>query len=515
MRDAQVLIVGAGPTGLVLALWLARAQVPFRVIDKKGAPGGGSRAMAVQARTLEFYRQLGLVDAVLAAGFRMDRLHLRSPGGEIATIPFDRVGRGESPYPFVLSLPQDEHELLLTRQLAAAGHAVDWDTELVGLDQDATGVRATLRKNGVELTWAGTYLCGCDGARSAVRQQLGVGFPGGTYDQLFYVCDAEAVGPWSPNDFTGYLAEKTFCLCFPVRTPGQFRFIGLVPAALREKDDATFDELRAGVEQVTGTRVTRVHWFSTYRVHHRVADRFRVGRLFLAGDAGHIHSPAGGQGMNTGIGDAVNLAWKLAAVLKRQAADAILDTYQAERLPFARSLVATTDRVFDAVVGRSVVARLVRTVFAPYVMPFILGFSAVRRAQFRLVSQTRIAYHESPLSDGSAGGVDAGDRLPWVEGADNFAPLASLDWQVHVYGTATAELGAFAADVGLVVHEWPWTDAAERAGLERDALYLVRPDGYVGFAGRSPEGLRAYLERFALRSHRERQRPWRKLRAMN
>ena len=142
--------------------------------------------------------------------------------------------------------------------------------------------------------------------------------------------------------------------------------------------------------------------------------------------------------MNTGIGDAVNLAWKLAAVLGGAGDTILLDSYEAERIPFARSLVATTDRVFDAVVGRGVLARLVRTVFAPYILPLALRFSAVRRAQFRLVSQTRIAYRESPLSDGAAGEVHAGDRLPWVEGTDNFAPLKSLDWQVHVYGTATA-----------------------------------------------------------------------------
>ena len=167
-----------------------------------------------------------------------------------------------------------------------------------------------------------------------------------------------------------------------------------------------------------------MNWFSAYRVHHRVADHFRAGRVFLPGDAGHVHSPAGGQGMNTGIGDAVNLAWKLAAVLGGRARGVLLDSYEAERIPFARSLVATTDRVFEAVVGRGLFARLVRTVFAPCVLPLALRFAAVRRAQFRLVSQTRIAYRESPLSDGSAGEVHAGDRLPWVEGTDNFAPLA-------------------------------------------------------------------------------------------
>jgi 2-polyprenyl-6-methoxyphenol hydroxylase-like FAD-dependent oxidoreductase len=502
----QVLIVGAGPTGLVLALWLARAGTPFRLIDKNSGPGQASRAMAVQARTLEFYRQLGIADEVAAAGFRLDRIQIRNRTRELAVALLGEIGGGISPFPFVLSLPQDDHERLLTERLQAAGHAVEWDTELAAFARRDDGVSATLRKPGGEATWSGAYLCGCDGAHSAVRHGLGVGFPGGTYDQPFYVADAEAEGPWSDHEFTGYLAERTFALAFPVRRRGMVRFIGVVPEPLRARDDLTFDDLRGEVEQVTGTRVTRVNWFSQYRVHHRVADRFRVGRVLLAGDAGHVHSPAGGQGMNTGIGDAVNLAWKLAAVLGGRAAPILLDSYEAERIPFARSLVRTTDRIFEAVVGRGLFSRLVRSVFAPIILPLALRFKAARRAQFRLVSQTRIAYPESPLSDGSAGEVRAGDRLPWVEGTDNFAPLGSLDWQAHVYGTATAALREFASGAGLPLREWPWTPAAHRAGHARDALYLVRPDGHVGFARQAQDvdGLRAYLGRFGIVGEAER-----------
>lgn len=499
-RQPQVLIAGAGPTGLVLALWLSRANVPFRLIDRKSAPGEGSRAMAIQARTLEFYRQLGIVDEVVAAGFRMERIHLRNQSGELAVVPLGDVGKGESPYPFALSFPQDDHERLLINRLRTAGHAVEWDTELAGFTQDDHSVRATLRTSGGDEVWDGAYLCGCDGARSATRHGMDVGFPGGTYDQLFYVADAAGEGVWSEHDFVGYLAEKTFCLAFPVRQAGMFRFIGLVPETLRERDDVGFEDLRPGVEQITGIRVGHVNWFSTYRVHHRVAEHFRQGRVFLAGDAGHVHSPAGGQGMNTGIGDAVNLAWKLAAVVGGRAKTDVLDSYEAERLPFARSLVATTDRIFEGVVGRGFAARTVRTVFAPYILPLLLRLAAVRRAQFRLVSQTRIAYRPSPLSDGAAGAVHAGDRLPWVEGSDNYAPLAALEWQLHVYGRAEAGVRDLAAAVRLPLHEWPWSEAAREAGLMENALYLVRPDGHVGFVRRSQDtaALQAYLTRFGI-----------------
>src|SRR2546421_3932180 len=185
MGEPQVLIVGAGPTGLALAFWLARAGTPFRLIDRKAGPGEGSRAMAVQARTLEFYRQLGIADDVIAGGFRLDRLHLRNRSREIATVPLGDIGKGISPYPFALSYPQDDHERFLIDRLRETGHAVEWDTELTAVTQQDDGVRAVLRTRGTDETWAGLYLCGCDGAHSAVRNSLGVGFPGGTYDQLF------------------------------------------------------------------------------------------------------------------------------------------------------------------------------------------------------------------------------------------------------------------------------------------------------------------------------------------
>jgi hypothetical protein len=215
-----------------------------------------------------------------------------------------------------------------------------------------------------------------------------------------------------------------------------------------------------------------------------VTQHFRKGRVFLAGDAAHIHSPAGGQGMNTGIGDAINLAWKLAAVLKGRAPDALLDSYEAERIGFARRLVATTDRVFSFASGQGQLADFVRTRIAPVVIPAAFSFAAVRRFAFRTVSQTMLNYRGSPLSQGAAGRIQGGDRLPWAvaDGSDNFKPLTSLDWQIHVYGAASHELAAWCAQRNLPLHVFPWQDDYDRAGLARDALYLLRPDTYVALA---------------------------------
>jgi hypothetical protein len=234
-----------------------------------------------------------------------------------------------------------------------------------------------------------------------------------------------------------------------------------------------------------------------------VAGRFRAGRAFLLGDAAHIHSPVGAQGKNTGIGDAVNLAWKLAAALNGSAAEGLLDTYEAERRPFALGLVNTTDRIFTLASKPGRFPAFLRTAVVPIVVPFLMRMPAARRFLFRTVSQIAIRYARSALSVGVAGSVRGGDRLPWVpadDGPDNFAPLSSVAWQAHVYGEASPALTEACAAGGLPLHVFSWTPAAERAGLARDALYVVRPDGYVALANAAadPDRLAAYLEKHAL-----------------
>ena len=501
MNGDQVLIVGAGPTGLALALVLARSGVRPRVIDRQAGPGEASRAIAVHARTLEFYRQLGFAEEVIAKGMKIDTVHLREGGREVARFELGDIGEGLSPYPFVLSFPQDDHERVLVARLQAAGAEVEWSTELVGFDDDGDSVQAVLRHDGDDETAHFAYLCGCDGASSTIRRRLGIGFPGGTYEDVFFVADVTATGGAANGDLNVCLGEAGFLLVLPVRLSGTTRLVGLVPEGVRDRAEINFEDVRPVAEGMGELSVGQVNWFSTYHVHHRVADHFRQGRAFLAGDAGHIHSPAGGQGMNTGVGDAVNLAWKLAAVLRGKADAAILDSYEPERIVFARTLVATTDRAFTGIVGGLPGGHLIRTLLVPHLVPFALGFSRVRKAAFRILSQTRINYRESLLSEGSAGEVAAGERLPWVESVDNFKPLESLEWQVHAYGRAGEQLRALAAVKGLALVEFPWGEGAEEAGLAEDALYLVRPDGYVALA--SPEqdvaALERYLDRFKIR----------------
>jgi 2-polyprenyl-6-methoxyphenol hydroxylase-like FAD-dependent oxidoreductase len=480
--EPPILIVGAGPTGLVLALWLAKSAIPFRIIEKNSGPGQASRAMAVQARTLEFYRQLGIADQIIDAGIKMNALKLRKGSREIASLPFTNISSDISPFPFVLSFPQDDHERMLTRFLQDLDVHVEWNTQLVGFNHDDSSVRATLRKNDAEESAEFAYLCGCDGAHSTVRQNLKLGFPGGTYEESFYVADVQAAGIVFNQNVNICVSPGSFMLAFPVRSSGMFRLIGVIPNELSGREHITFDDIRPYVKQQMDVDVQNVNWFSTYRVHHRVADHFRQGCVFIAGDAGHVHSPAGGQGMNTGIGDAVNLAWKLADVIRGRANTAILDTYESERIAFARTLVATTDRIFETVVGTGVTSKFFRRFFAPDVAPLLLRLKAVRRAQFRLVSQIRIEYRSSPMSQGEAGSLHGGDRLPWLPGQDNFKPLETLNWQLHLCGTPSDALREFAAQRALPLHSFAFDDAAKSAGFVPGAAYLVRPDGYVALA---------------------------------
>jgi 2-polyprenyl-6-methoxyphenol hydroxylase-like FAD-dependent oxidoreductase len=485
---------------LVLALWLTRFGVSIRIIDKLASSGTTSRALAVQGRTLEFYQQFGLAQAVLDRGHKVAAVNLWVKTKPAARIPLENLGQGLTPFPCPVIFPQDEHEALLIKRLSALGIEIERQTELADFEDRGGDIRVTLRKAGTEETGCYAYLAGCDGARSRVREVLGAGFPGGTYAHLFYVADVEAAGLPMNGELHVDLDDADFLAVFPLQQTGRARLIGTV------RDDAAKDHEHLKFEDVQGRairnfriEVKKVNWFSTYRVHHRVAQQFRKGRAFLLGDAAHIHSPVGGQGMNTGIGDAVNLAWKLAASLKDPRRAPLLDSYEPERIAFARRLVATTDRAFTAVTSGTVFARFVRTKAIPALAPGLVRVPAIRRFAFRTVSQIGVNYRDSPLSRGEAGKLHGGDRLPWVKVGrgeqDNFAALASMDWQLHVYGDPAPGLQALAVGRKIPLQIFPWDTGMVQTGLKRDAAYLIRPDGYIGLAdsGGSAAAIDAYL----------------------
>ena len=389
---------------------------------------------------------------------------------------------------------------MLIATLEGLGVPVERNTELLGYSDEGAQVIARLRgPDGQEERCKAAYIAGCDGARSIVRETMGTGFPGGTYHHIFYVADVEASGPAIDGELHVDFEEADFLVLFPLAGKGRARLIGTVRDDRADRADTlNFEDVSGRVIENFKVDVKKVNWFATYHVHHRVAQHFRKGRAFVVGDAAHIHSPVGGQGMNTGIGDAINLAWKLKAVLAGGASDSLLDTYEGERIAFAQRLAKTTDRIFTLATAEGRIANILRTRVVPVALPTLAKFEAVRDFLFRTMSQLEISYRHCSFNAGKAGDIHGGDRLPWVvaEGTDNYEPLADMVWQVHVYGRAKPDLSAWCKEHDVPLHVFAWRSEYEKAGITRDALYLLRPDTYIGIVdpSGSVETLSRYLD---------------------
>jgi 2-polyprenyl-6-methoxyphenol hydroxylase-like FAD-dependent oxidoreductase len=497
--DADVLVVGAGPTGLMLANQLARWGVTPLIIDRHSGPAQQTRAMAVQARTMEIYAKMGVIDEALSHGTVAGAANMWANGRWTARIPIGDIGRDLSPYPVVLMLGQDENERILGDRLQQHGITVAWNTELVAFDQAPDHVMATLRQpDGSLRRIKALWVAGCDGSRSAVRDISGIGFPGAPYAQTFFVADTEATGPMKPGELNVYLWRDGFHLFFPMKGMDRWRVIGILPVALRDRDDVQFEQVIPSIQGEAGSDLTFKHcsWFSTYRIHHRAAERFRDRRCFLLGDAAHIHSPAGAQGMNTGLQDAYNFAWKLALVVQGRAAPDLLDTYEQERIPVAKRLLETTDRAFQLVVSESRLAAMMRTKIIARIAATAMRFEPVRRIAFRTISQIGVSYPDSALSQRSSGlsnnAPKAGDRFPWLrlrvdggaEVRDLYRETDDTCFNLLVFGQPLPEQTAGGLVRTHVISSGGANDAElARAHIAGPSFYLLRPDGYIGLCG--------------------------------
>lgn len=496
----QVLIVGAGPTGLMLAVQMARAGLMPFIVDRHAGPAMQSRALGVHARTLEIYERMGVVEQALALGTPATGGNLWADGRRLGRVPLGSAGARVSRYPYILVLGQDDNERIMGERLSGLGVTIAWNTELVELAQDVGGVRARLRDpDGRERELQADWVAGCDGARSSVRELNGIGFPGASYEQVFFVADTTATGSMVPGELNIYLWKKGFHLFFPMRGNDHWRVVGILEPQLRDRPGLTFEAVVPSIEQEAGDQLAfqGCSWFSTYRIHHRRAASFRAGRCFLLGDAAHVHSPVGAQGMNTGLQDAYNLAWKLARVGRGEAAAALLDSYEAERIPVADRLLDTTDRAFRVIVSDNPLAGLLRTQVLARVAALAMRSARVQSLAFRTISQTAICYRAGPLSREAAPmpaeGVRAGDRFPWLQlrlaaGAapqDLFEQLDDTRWTLLLFGQDAPAPAALPPDVAvLCVPADAGNDAVlAGAGIALLAFYLLRPDGHVGLCG--------------------------------
>ncbi|MEU4712136.1 FAD-dependent monooxygenase [Micromonospora purpureochromogenes] len=527
MTAVDVLVVGAGPTGLAMAAQLAAFGVRVRVVARAVDRAHESRALAIQPRTLEVLAGSGVTDELLAGGNPAVRLCLHAYG-RVRAVPLFDLGLGDTAHPYLLFLSQAETERILGEHLAAAGLAVERGVELVGMNQTGDGVATLRHADGREEPVSARYVVGCDGAHSTVRHLAGIGFEGAAYPQTFVLADLEADGI-AGGAAHAFVSGQGPLFLFPLRHPASWRLLVMRPPADAPPPESpvTLDEVQALADTYTGATV-RLHdpvWMTNFRLHHRAATRYRAGRVFLAGDAAHIHSPAGAQGMNTGIQDAVNLGWKLAHALRGGADPSLLDTYQAERAPVGRMVLRFTDRAFTAATSTNPVVRFVRGRLAPALIPAVLAPRFVRATAFRTVSQLGIGYRRSPLStDGPRPprkGPRAGDRLPdapvaGANGGTLHRLTAAPRWHLLLCGPpaawATGETAGLAQRYPgrLTVHRLaesdstggavPAASALRRLGLAPgvSAAYLVRPDGHIGYrsGGTDLTGLTAYLDRW-------------------
>jgi 2-polyprenyl-6-methoxyphenol hydroxylase-like FAD-dependent oxidoreductase len=417
-QHTSVLIVGAGPSGLMMAAQLLRYGIQPVIIDHKQGPTSHSKALAVQARSLEIYRQMGLIKAIIKGGKQAAGVVFNQEGKEVASMSLANVGDGQTAFPFVQMYQQSKNERLLLDYLTLNCCPVYWNTSLISLSQDAERVTVQIQSGDETQTITCNWLVGADGAHSLVRKQSQIPFNGDTYQHQFYLADVKINNPLGDN-VNLFLSKKGFAGFFPMPEKQCYRIVGNLPIEFDGKDDLMIEEALPYLNTIAGQpiEIEQTNWFTTYKLHHRMADKFRQGRCFLIGDAAHIHSPVGGQGMNTGLQDAYNLAWKMAGVVNNQLNEAVLNSYAEERMPVAKYLLNSTDRVFKVILSRNWFVNLFKKWILPTALRSAWGKPALRDTFFKKISQIGISYRDSKinlhLSHNSP--VKAGDRLPYLK----------------------------------------------------------------------------------------------------
>jgi 2-polyprenyl-6-methoxyphenol hydroxylase-like FAD-dependent oxidoreductase len=493
----DVIIVGAGPTGLSLACQLVRYGIDFVIIEKKAGVTTHSKAIGVQARTMEIYEQLGVVEQALAGGQIAGKIQIVTGGKVRGGVDLSAMGAGLSPYPYLFILDQSKNEQLLCEYLKSHNKEVLWRTELEDFTQAKMGVTARVKTaDGESKSIEAKYLVGCDGAKSPVRHTLGLTFEGSTFERLFYVADAQVDWEFSHDAGYGCFSPASVALFFPMVGENRYRIIGTFPEGL-EKDEGEilYEEIEQRIKEDTklDLEISHVNWFSVYKVHTRAVDRFSIGRCFVAGDAAHIHSPAGGQGMNTGIQDVYNLAWKMAFVIKGYAGEQLLATYNEERLPNAQRLLATTDRAFNVLAGSNWLFGLVRMKILPLIAKYAIGHDFVGKSIFSFMSQIRINYRKATLSkhDGDKDfQLKAGDRMPYflVDGksiydklcAPKFHLIVCSDYKYNDLDLQQELENKYGNLIDFTVIPLDQCDP-KIFDTNRPFYLLLRPDNYIGF----------------------------------
>lgn len=539
-QQHDALIVGAGPTGLTMAIELARQGLRPRVVEKASQPSQTSRALGVHARTMEYFERIGLADTALAEGHKVHGGSIYSQRQRIVHLNFDQLA---SRFNFILILPQSATERILAEKLATLGIPVERNVELTAFHQQAASVEATLRHgDGREESLRVPWLIGCDGAHSQVRHLLGMPFHGHAFEETFSLADLRLDGNLPDDEMSVFLSSGDIVALFPMSGERRFRIIIERHQGPPVAGEPTLDDFQRSLDDHSpvAARVSDPVWMSQFRISQRQADHYRRGRVFLAGDASHIHSPVGGQGMNTGIQDAVNLGWKLALVCRGRADEKLLDSYEAERHPIGRRLLQATGALSQAILLRHPVADKLRDWTASLVTSLDVVQDKIRNS----LSELGINYRSSPIvaeeraSDWRKaitswidGGIRAGDRAPDAAGlrtADGkdlrlFELFSGTGHVMLLFGSGVdaaararqqrlAEIaeryrglierytilppdGAAAATYDSASIVDAGGELHRIYGVRDETLLLVRPDGYLAYRAEpaEPEKLQQYL----------------------
>lgn len=523
-KATEVLIVGAGPTGLMMACQLALRGISFRIIDIKDHPTNYSGALFIQARSIEIFNQLGLAQTAIHQGVIASEIKLLFPGNKTFSILINNIGQSLSQFPFLLMLEQSKTEQILADFIKNYGYAVERNTELLHFKQAYGEVSAILKlPDGNEEKLKTRYLIAADGGHSTVRELLAIPFLGSTRPVSLFVTDCEAE---MPSDAICFSFTNTATTGFFSLSEGKWRIDGTLSEELETQGSLTFGDIASDFAKRTRMKVKlhHPHWFSVFHSHQRYASSFQQNRCFLAGDAAHIHSPVGAQGMNTGLQDACNLAWKLALVIQNKSKESILNTYASERISIAKNGIRSTDKVFKWVTSQHIFIKSIRVYIVPLILKLILPFlkrqRVIRHFFFRKISEIGIHYRGSPLSyHASLGNFPAcaprpGDRLPYIVYNEDDV---SVNIQEKAKGTGF-HLFAFTKGMSFVeiqevaekyahiltfesIHFSSETSHLfERLGIKNSGYYLIRPDMYIAYRSVKPEArhFESYLQRFLI-----------------
>ena len=512
MSHASVLIIGAGPTGLMAACQLALRGIDFVIVEKKTAPSKLSKALGIQARTLEIFEQMGLIDKMLANGIPGKGMVLFTSGKPRFKVLLEKIGEGLSPYPYIFMLAQNLTEDYLREYLEAKGGEVLWGTEVVEIRQEETFAEAQLQfPNGEIQTKRFNWIIGADGAHSIVRDYMPVKFEGGKYPNRFWLADAKVEGVVQPDFVNVMFAKKGFAIFFPMAGKKRYRVIGILPRDWKDDREIHISELNDILkkEYEIDVTISDSHWTATYNIHHRKTDQFRYKRFFLGGDAAHIHSPVGGQGMNTGLQDMYNLCWKIALVEQGIAKPSLLDTYHPERNPFAEQLLNTTDRVFVLAITKNPIIKFFQLFVMPFIVRPFINVKFIRQLAFKTISQIGIEYRKSPFSEQKiiATKVKAGDRFPYFllnSGSSIFTLFQNSKFNLLLpqkhFEKNKEDWKRFQEHFSdlLVIHQIAKKETAffEHTGIDERGFIVVRPDMYIAFIGRRIERLQKYFDKW-------------------